>query len=382
MSISKCINEIRKKLEEGDFINEALISQGLLLPILQNLGWPVFDTKIVIPEYQLEGRSVFALCNNKEHPQIFIEVKKIGQVVGADKQLFEYTFHKGIPFAILTDGREWHFYLPAEEGEYQERRVYKLDIIERNIDDTVEHLNRYLSFERVISGKALESARKDYKNISRKRKMNNTFPIAWKRLLEEDDEMLLELLADKVEDLCGFKPELSMCSSYLTEIVKLSHTQVVNHKISQKNRIVSPDSQSKNTKNFTHNDEKVATGTFNLIQLANKNLGNVKPVHMELNNITIETKSWSNLCEKLIDWLIKNKHLKKAHLPIYNAAAKNKYFVNSKPEHENPAKNGFWKNVKGFYIDVKYATKVHIQNIIHILKHLGIEDIDLKIKII
>ena len=32
--------------------------------------------------------------------------------------------------AILTDGREWNFFLPAEHGNYAERSVYKLDIVD------------------------------------------------------------------------------------------------------------------------------------------------------------------------------------------------------------------------------------------------------------
>jgi hypothetical protein len=34
--------------------------------------------------------------------------------------------------AVLTDGQEWHFFLPTEQGDYGERRVYKLDLLERD----------------------------------------------------------------------------------------------------------------------------------------------------------------------------------------------------------------------------------------------------------
>jgi len=58
---------------------------------------------------------------------ILIEVKQVGQSKGADRQLFEYAFHKGVPMAILTDGQEWNFFLPTEQGDYSERQLYKLD---------------------------------------------------------------------------------------------------------------------------------------------------------------------------------------------------------------------------------------------------------------
>jgi predicted type IV restriction endonuclease len=137
-----------------------------LLPTLQALGWPVFDTSILIPQFAIEGRRVdYALCDRPNHPVLFVEVKKTGQAEGADKQLFENTFHKGIQLALLKDGREWHFYLPGEVGEYYERRVYKLDIIESDPNDSAKNLQRYLEYKNVCSGKALEAAREDYKNV-------------------------------------------------------------------------------------------------------------------------------------------------------------------------------------------------------------------------
>ena len=70
----------------------------------------------------------YALCHPPREPLVMVEVKQIGQSKGADHQLFEYAFHKGVPMAVLTDGQEWHFFLPTEQGDYGERRVYKLDL--------------------------------------------------------------------------------------------------------------------------------------------------------------------------------------------------------------------------------------------------------------
>ena len=126
------VREIQSRLKTGRFTNEASISQGAVLPILHALEWPIFDAQVVCPEYTLENRRVdYALCHQVRRPEVFIEVKQVGQSEGADRQLFEYAFHAGVPLAILTTGQEWHFYLPAELGTYQERRVYRLDLLER-----------------------------------------------------------------------------------------------------------------------------------------------------------------------------------------------------------------------------------------------------------
>lgn len=216
MAISNHIEKVRERLRRGEFISEAAVSQGILLPALHELGWPVFDTSVVVPEFSVEGRRVdFALCHPALRPSVFIEVKKVGVSEGADRQLFEYAFHSGVPMAVLTDGQEWSFYLPGEQGRYDERRVYKLDLLEREIEEAVNRLERYLKYERVCSGEALRAARADYQNVARGREIEAALPRAWTSLLEEPDSLLLELLAEKVEDFCGYKPDLDLCSEFL-----------------------------------------------------------------------------------------------------------------------------------------------------------------------
>lgn len=218
MTLSNQIEEVKKGLTQGLFTSEAAVSQGIVLPILNALGWPVFNTSIVIPEYSLSGNRVdFALCHPENKPAVFIEVKKVGFIGGAEEQLFRYAFMIGVPMAVLTDGQEWSFYLPGEQGLYNERRFYKLDILERSIEESTQRLERYLNYNNVYSGRALESARSDYKNVARNRDIKAYLPKAWSALLKEQDSLLLELLADKVEDMCGYKPDVEMCSQFLME---------------------------------------------------------------------------------------------------------------------------------------------------------------------
>ena len=114
------VQDIQSRLKTGQVANEASVTQGSVLPILQALGWSIFDARIVCPEYTVEGKRVdFALCHQPRRPDIFMEVKQVGKSEGADRQLFEYAFHTGVPMAVLTTGQEWHFYLPAEQGTYQ-----------------------------------------------------------------------------------------------------------------------------------------------------------------------------------------------------------------------------------------------------------------------
>ncbi|MET3105351.1 hypothetical protein AAKU58_000160 [Oxalobacteraceae bacterium GrIS 1.18] len=220
MGVEQDIEAIRGGIRAGRFSNEASVSQGIVLRLLHALGWPSYDTDAVWPEYSLSGRRVdYALCSPPGKPIAFIEVKQIGQSDGAERQLFEYAFHDGVPMAILTDGREWNFFLPGEQGDYGERRVYKLDIVDRDVKECSERLERYLLHSAVASGAAIQAARDDYRNVSKDRQMLAALPKAWHQIIADEDEMLLEIVADRVESLCGFKPGPDMVAAFLKDSV-------------------------------------------------------------------------------------------------------------------------------------------------------------------
>jgi hypothetical protein len=226
-ALIEVVKDIQSKLTIGQFNNEASVSQSAVLPILNALEWQIFNPQQVCPEYTLQGRRVdFALCHHAGKPDVFIEVKQVGKSEGADKQLFEYAFHVGVPLAILTTGQEWHFYLPAEQGTYQDRRVYMLDLLERDAEECAERLIRYLASDGVSKGVSLQAAREDYRGMARTREIAETIPAAWQRLVEEKDERLIERIGDKVEELCGYKPDSEMVVNFLEKLGNLSlHAQ-------------------------------------------------------------------------------------------------------------------------------------------------------------
>lgn len=159
MDLREHITDIKKAMRAGQFANEAAVSQGVVMRVLEALNWPKYDTTVVWPQYPLETLKVdYALCNPPTKPTVIIEVKKLSNLEGADSQLFEYAFRAGVPMAILTDGQEWHFYLPAGKGSISERRFYKLDILERELDETVNRFERYLAYENIRKGGAIKNA--------------------------------------------------------------------------------------------------------------------------------------------------------------------------------------------------------------------------------
>ena len=187
MSLVSRIQTVRDRLRGATLANEASVSIGVVLPILDALGWPAFDPAVVAPEYSVGTRRVdFALLTHGR-PAVFVEVKQPGLAGHADRQLFEYAFHEGVPIAILTDGATWHVYLPAMQGSYDDRRVYLLDLLEREPEESASRLRRYLSRAAVESGDAFERAQADYKRSQQLQEgaRKAAIPQAWSNLVAE-----------------------------------------------------------------------------------------------------------------------------------------------------------------------------------------------------
>ena len=189
-------------------MNEAQVSQGPVRSILQALGWDTFDVDSVVPEYSVGNRRVdYALKATPTATDVFLEIKAPGKADDtADQQLFEYAFHVGVPFAVLTDGRIWNFYLPSGQGNYQDRRLFKLDIVERELSDACERLERYLAFERVKNGTARIEAVREYEDRFQRNKVKELIPKVWQSLLSEPDDLLCDVLIEAVEAQGGQRP--------------------------------------------------------------------------------------------------------------------------------------------------------------------------------
>lgn len=207
MNLAETITAVVSQLEKGLPPNEEGIKQSVVLRLLAALGWDVFDTRIVWPEFSVGQRRVdYALCAPPIKPAVFIEAKQPGRTDDADKQLFEYAFHEGVPLAILTDGQSWSFYLPGAQGSYEDRRVYRLDLLERTVQEAEEKFIRYLLFTRVASGAALDDTQADYRNRARGQQAKQMIPDAWKELVDAEDTLLVDMLIEATERRCGVKP--------------------------------------------------------------------------------------------------------------------------------------------------------------------------------
>ncbi len=176
MTLKKHIDDIRDKLVEMKIRTEAAVSQGIVLKLLNVLGWPIFNTQIVHPEYSVaKGNIDFALCDSQLTPLVFIEVKKVGKIEGEEQQLFKYIRDYGVvPIGVLTNGREWQFF-------HLKRKVCELDLTIEDSTKDAERFNRYLNYESIRTGKAVEAIKKDYEQVGQQKQVATQLPKMWSK---------------------------------------------------------------------------------------------------------------------------------------------------------------------------------------------------------
>ncbi len=200
-------------------VSEAQTSQGIVLPILNNLGWDVFDTSEVTPEYSVGGRRVDFALRIQSINKVFLEIKKTSEnLENHQEQLVYYAFQQGVKLAILTNGITWQFYLPLEEGGWEQRRFFTIDLMEQSIGDAIEKFESLLQRKHIDSGNAYQKAKSLYEGRQKNKIIKEKLPEAWRKLISEPDEMLVELLNDTLEKISGYKAENSQITEFLQHI--------------------------------------------------------------------------------------------------------------------------------------------------------------------
>jgi len=242
------------------------------------LGWNPFNTDEVYLEYSVSSKKVdYALRYNGQN-KVFIEVKKVSEDLEKhQEQLLNYSFQEGVTLAILTNGISWWFYLPLHEGSWEQRKFYTIEIYDQESEDITQKFEEFLSKENVISDRAIRNAENIYRSKQKQYLIKETLPKAWGKIITEPDELLVELLADTVEKLCGYKPDSEMVEQFLTKVVqtltppKRSISTPLQPSFSQNHPILSESYTGKSIVSFTFKGDKYSVRSWKemLIKICN-----------------------------------------------------------------------------------------------------------------
>jgi predicted type IV restriction endonuclease len=198
------------------FFDEATTKQGVIAKILTLLGWDFFDIDEVKPEYSVGAKRVDYSLRIDGSNKVFIEVKKTGEELDKhQEQLLNYSFQQGVKLAVLTNGVTWWLYLPLHEASWEQRKFYTIDIIQQASDDAAAKFADFLSRDKIVTGVAIQNAEITYRGQQKLSILRQTFPKAWNMLIEEANELLIELINETSEKICGFKADNELIEQFL-----------------------------------------------------------------------------------------------------------------------------------------------------------------------
>ena len=193
-------------------------------PVLERLGWDKFGEDFVI-EYSVPGGAVDYALHVRNMPKVFIEAKNPREDLRRHvDQLVTYCAKHGVPLAALTNGLNWWFYLPLKEGTVEARQFCRLDISVQDISEICNRLIEFLARENVYSGVAVENAEAHLQRLHEARNVDKALPQAWQDLIAGPDDMLVELINEKVEYLCGVKAGANHIKEFLVGLSRPART--------------------------------------------------------------------------------------------------------------------------------------------------------------
>lgn len=360
-TLDSCIEEIRK--DSGiSALNEEDAKRRIILRILSSLAWDIYSSEIKA-EYGVEERRVdYALQVNGEN-RVFIEAKKPGENLdNHQKQLLDYSFGEGVALAILTNGIEWWFYLPLKQGAWNDRRFDTLNLSEQDVEDIADKFNRLLSRQNVGSGKAVQHAESILERRQRDKTFKEGLPKAWNRIIKDSDRdsLLVELLKETTEDVCGFKLQ----ESEVGEISRFIRSH-------QEKWILSPEPQEVDSPSVKVSDAKTP------IQTKSKPS---KPQWIQIDDVHYELRYVFEILVHTANWLIDKGNLKLSDCPIKVTRSSKRVLIDRTPVH--PSGHEFYaprQLKRGLYVESYTSLKGAIDYSKKLLEKYGYDPEMLKV---
>jgi hypothetical protein len=201
--------DIRAKLEERAYKNEEHIRLNLVLRILGELGWSIWNPKEVNAEFVVapdedKTKVDLAIFLTSYTPVVFMEIKAVGQLSGKlpeiEKQLRDYNRNNTALFSIITDGQEWRFYFSQTGGEFSQKCFKVVHLLRDETDDIERSLRCFLSKSEIGSGNAQREA-EGYLQLSQKQRViEDCLPLARRLIQEPPFPSLPEVLVRLVKE--------------------------------------------------------------------------------------------------------------------------------------------------------------------------------------
>ena len=248
MDVGEAIKKAKYNLSDLS-IDESGVKQYVIMPLLHSLGWDIYDRNEVKPEYRTsKGFVDYALFIN-DRVVAFLEIKKPSEnLYYHEDQLLRYAYSEGVRLACLTNGKEWWFYLPLEEGKWEDRKFLEVNIYDSKFQSAIEDI---LSKESIFTGKSQRRAKSMLYMVSR-------LPEVFVSILREPDDSIVELIKERFSEQYNVDLDDSYLSNFLKgiadELYKAKHTD--SHYVEPQHTQATSRSQSSWTKSKSRKVKK------------------------------------------------------------------------------------------------------------------------------
>lgn len=213
------IQSRKAELHKCKAYDEATTKQAIILPLLQKLGWDIFNCEEVCPEYGIAGKRVDYALRAESKNLYFLEIKKCSVDLGShQEQLLQYAFREGVTLACLTNGITWQFFIPLREGNWENRLFYTIDIENQAVEDVVSIFSKVLGKAAVKSKETTRWANELYQRKTRSDALVTGLPEAWEMLLRDPSSAFVDAVADKVEKVCGHRPDKEHITEFFAQM--------------------------------------------------------------------------------------------------------------------------------------------------------------------
>lgn len=213
--------DIRRRLAAGVYTDTDRVTQGIVLPVLNDLGWPVFDPAVVVPAYAVGDRVVdYALLGAQSSPAVILQVEEQRPLLGDGARLLPRVQPERVTILAVTNGPEWELFLTGAKPTERPELFHAVDLRNGGIEEVATDLLGYLGCGVVRSGDAARRAARNRKEAQKRRRAVEAIPTAWNELANEGSERLLILLASRVEQLCEVRPDRDDLLRFLRSLAR------------------------------------------------------------------------------------------------------------------------------------------------------------------
>jgi len=313
--LTEVLKDIGKKL--ASFRTEKEFELHLYSRILPLLGWDPFDTDECCPEYPVKsGRIDYALLH-KGKVAAFIECKRPQHEIAENdkEQIVKYAFRAGARMILLTNARLWLIFYPFAPGKIDERLVVEASIGEP--EKLAESLVRFFSKRNLLSGAAETEAKNLIESRQQETEMQRTLREVVREFMENPSELMMDEVAEEVEERCGLKPTQELVREAWREIFP------------------SPSSTQPKAKTASVTSSLQHTSTTHLPPLHSK------PHSMRIHKERFPLRYWYEVLVNTANWLID----RGAKLPVDEVVGDKRRVVASSTRgmtRPRPLKNGLY----------------------------------------